>query len=85
VAGHPRRVPRAGLPVIARDRALWDPVLDADLTHIVRDPRIGRLRVTRGYADWAGAADAPRGEDWQPRVAARLASAGTLAAPFVAV
>ena len=49
-------------PVIERERALWDPRLaapgDAGLTHIVRDPHIGRLRVVRTYADWAAAADA---------------------------
>ncbi|MCL2585379.1 MAG: CoA transferase [Streptosporangiales bacterium] len=39
-------------PVIARDRALWDPALGADCTHVIRDPSIGRLRVARGYADW---------------------------------
>jgi len=57
-------------PVIERAMALRDPRLDADFTHVVRDPRIGRLRLARGYADWAAAgpagdplaADSPAGE-----------------------
>jgi crotonobetainyl-CoA:carnitine CoA-transferase CaiB-like acyl-CoA transferase len=50
-------------PVIERERALWDPRLagpgEPGLTHIVRDPHIGRLRVVRTYADWAAAPDVP--------------------------
>lgn len=81
-------------PVIARDRALCDPALgDVGLTHVVRDPQIGRLRVVRRYADWAGAPDprdagapAPGDQapgDWQRRAAATLSGAGTLSEPFV--
>jgi crotonobetainyl-CoA:carnitine CoA-transferase CaiB-like acyl-CoA transferase len=75
-------------PVIERERALWDPRLaapgDAGLTHIVRDPHIGRLRVVRTYADWAAAPDVPVDEgDWRGHVAATLEAAGTLAEPFV--
>jgi crotonobetainyl-CoA:carnitine CoA-transferase CaiB-like acyl-CoA transferase len=74
-------------PVIERERALWDPRLaapgDAGLTHIVRDPHIGRLRVAASYADWAAAADGPPGDAWRRRVAATLQGAGTLAEPFV--
>ena len=90
-------------PVVERERALWDPRLaapgDAGLTHIVRDPHIGRLRVVRTYADWAAAADAPvldspapagqqaaggpPADSWRQHVAATLEAAGTLAEPFV--
>ncbi len=83
-------------PVIERERALWDHRLaapgDAGLTHIVRDPHIGRLRVARTYADWAAAPDAPAPAPardappagrWRQSVAALLAAAGTLAEPFV--
>ena len=84
-------------PVIERERALWDPRLaapgDAGLTHIVRDPHIGRLRVVRTYADWAAAPDVPlpdslppgepSADDWRRHVAATLEAAGTLAEPFV--
>ena len=52
-------------PVIERAKALRDPRLDAEYTHVVRDPRIGRLRLARGSADWAAAGpagDSPAGE-----------------------
>jgi len=79
-------------PVIERERALWDPRLAAPgepgLTHIVRDPHIGRLRVARAYADWAapdvdGSAPDAGAVGWRQHVAAALASAGTLDDPFV--
>jgi crotonobetainyl-CoA:carnitine CoA-transferase CaiB-like acyl-CoA transferase len=61
-------------PVIERERALWDPRLaapgDAGLTHIVRDPHIGRLRVVRTYADWAAAPDVPAPDGPAPDVPA---------------
>jgi crotonobetainyl-CoA:carnitine CoA-transferase CaiB-like acyl-CoA transferase len=78
-------------PVIERDRALRDPALgDTGLTHIVRDPRIGRLRVVRCYAHWVAPdawdadapAPAPASGAWQRRAAAVLSRAGTLAEPF---
>lgn len=50
-------------PVIDRDRALRDPVLGDDYTHVIRDEAIGRLRVARCYAEWeepGGARHAPR-------------------------
>jgi crotonobetainyl-CoA:carnitine CoA-transferase CaiB-like acyl-CoA transferase len=61
-------------PVIERDQALRDPVLgDTGLTHIVRDPRIGRLQVVRTYADRPGGTRTAAASDWRRRVAAALA------------
>lgn len=42
--------------VLARAGELADPFLvENDFSHVVDDPVAGRLRVVRGYADWAGA------------------------------
>jgi crotonobetainyl-CoA:carnitine CoA-transferase CaiB-like acyl-CoA transferase len=84
-------------PVIERQRALWDERLagpgDPGIMHIVRDPRIGRLRIVRTYADWAAAQDAPVDsppvdgaapvDDWAQHAAAAMEAAGTMAEPFV--
>jgi len=82
-------------PVIERAMALRDPRLDADFTHVVRDPRIGRLRLARGYADWAAASDEPAGDSpagdspagdsgaaWRQRATGLLAARGTLYEPY---
>ncbi|HUN37310.1 MAG TPA: CoA transferase [Trebonia sp.] len=81
-------------PVVEREQALWGPWLgapdsgNAGLTHVVRDPQIGRLRVVRSYADWAAAPeDQPRAASpaatWRQRAAATLEAIGTLSEPFV--
>jgi crotonobetainyl-CoA:carnitine CoA-transferase CaiB-like acyl-CoA transferase len=84
-------------PVVERERALWDPRLTAPgepgLMHIVRDPRIGRLRLVRTYADWAAAPDVPQpdvqqpdeppADGWLQHVTAMLQTAGSLGEPFV--
>jgi crotonobetainyl-CoA:carnitine CoA-transferase CaiB-like acyl-CoA transferase len=73
-------------PVIERDLALCDPELgDVGLTHVVRDPQIGRLRVVRTYADRAGGTPDASAGGWQRRVAAVLHSAGSLSEPFAPV
>jgi crotonobetainyl-CoA:carnitine CoA-transferase CaiB-like acyl-CoA transferase len=70
-------------PVIERAKALWDPRLDADFTHVIRDPRIGRLRLARGYADWAaGPAGDPPATAWRQRATALLAARGTRYEPY---
>ena len=79
-------------PVIEREKALWDPRLgDVGLMHIVRDPAIGRLRITRAYADWAATHEDPADDGqppasaWRQRATATLEAAGALSAPFVVV
>jgi hypothetical protein len=59
--------------------------------HIVRDPEIGRLRITRAYADWAATHEDPADDDqppasaWRQRATATLEATGALSAPFVVV
>jgi hypothetical protein len=54
---------------------------------VVRDPRIGRLRVAATYADWAAVHEgqpspsAPGG-DWRSQVTERVRAAGTVSPPF---
>jgi crotonobetainyl-CoA:carnitine CoA-transferase CaiB-like acyl-CoA transferase len=73
-------------PVIERDLALCDPELgDVGLTHVVRDPQIGRPRVVRTYADRAGGTPDASAGGWQRQVAAVLRSAGSLSEPFAPV
>jgi crotonobetainyl-CoA:carnitine CoA-transferase CaiB-like acyl-CoA transferase len=80
-------------PVVERQQALWGPWLgtpdsgSGGLTHVVRDPRIGRLRVAATYADWAAVHEgqpspsAPGG-DWRSQVTERVRAAGTVSPPF---
>jgi hypothetical protein len=51
------------------------------LTHVVRDPQIGRLRVVRTYADRAGRTPDASAGGWQRRVAAVLRGAGSPSEP----
>jgi crotonobetainyl-CoA:carnitine CoA-transferase CaiB-like acyl-CoA transferase len=78
-------------PVVEREQALWGPWLgtpdsgNSGLTHVVRDPGIGRLRVVRTYADWAAAHEgqsAPAGT-WRRQATGKLRAAGTLSEPFI--
>jgi crotonobetainyl-CoA:carnitine CoA-transferase CaiB-like acyl-CoA transferase len=81
-------------PVVEREQALWGPWLgspdsgNSGLTHVVRDPRIGRLRVVRTYADWAAAhedqpAPASPAASWRRDATEMLQAVGTLSPPFV--
>jgi crotonobetainyl-CoA:carnitine CoA-transferase CaiB-like acyl-CoA transferase len=81
-------------PVVEREQALWGPWLgtpdsgNSGLTHVVRDPRIGRLRVVRSYADWAAAHEdqplpASPAATWRRQATETLQAAGALSAPFL--
>jgi crotonobetainyl-CoA:carnitine CoA-transferase CaiB-like acyl-CoA transferase len=81
-------------PVVEREQALWGPWLGTPdsgnngLTHVVRDPRIGRLRVVRSYADWAAASEeqslpASPAATWRRQATEVLQASGALSAPFV--
>jgi crotonobetainyl-CoA:carnitine CoA-transferase CaiB-like acyl-CoA transferase len=81
-------------PVVEREQALWGPWLgtpdsgNGSLTHVVRDPRIGRLRVVRSYADWAAAHEgqslpASPAATWRAKATEKLQAIGALSAPFV--
>ncbi|HTU74863.1 MAG TPA: CoA transferase [Trebonia sp.] len=81
-------------PVVQREQALWGPWLgspdagNGGLTHVVRDPRIGRLRVVRAYADWAAAPEdqslpASPAATWRRDATQMLQAVGVLSPPFV--
>lgn len=66
-------------PVLARDAALADPFLEQNaFSHVVHVPRLGRVRVVRGYADWPGGPRPVDPRGW-PRAAGLLATAAPYA------